>query len=111
MTDLVPAGDVVLTDGYAATHVLPAYGIFLVAPTWPDPAIPAAETARRFAALYGYLDPRTPTAVRRQIVRRYDARWLLLTRGQDVPYEGQSVAWSQDSQERLIRLYEPPREH
>jgi hypothetical protein len=109
VTDLVPPGDVVLTDGYAATHVLPAYGIFLIAPTWPDPATPAADTARRFTDLYAYLDPRTPTSVRRQIVRRYDAHWLLLTRDQDVPYEGRSVAWSEASQERLIKLDPAPR--
>jgi hypothetical protein len=108
VTRLVPAGDVVLTNGYAATHVLPAYGIFLIAPTWPDPATPAAETARRFTDLHAYLNPRTRTATRRRIVRHYDVRWLLLTRGQDVPYEGRSVAWSEAAQERLIKLDQPP---
>ncbi|WNI15758.1 hypothetical protein [Actinacidiphila sp. ITFR-21] len=104
VTRLVPPGEVVLTDGYAATHALPAYGIFLIAPTWPDPAAPAADTARRSADLRAYFAPGSDASVRRLIVRRYDARWLLLTRGEDVPYEGRSVAWSEVSQERLVRL-------
>jgi hypothetical protein len=102
--DRIRPGEVVLTDGYMATHVLPAYGILLVAPAWPDPSTPAADRRRRTADVRTYLDPATPAAVRRAIARRYDARWLLLTRDDHVPYEGTLTAWSVPSQERLIRL-------
>lgn len=104
VADRVPVGDVVLANGYFSTHVLPAYGLFLVAPTWPDPSTPAAERARRAADARAYLDPRTPPDTRARIGRRYDIRWLLLSPGQRIPYVGRPVATSRVTGERLIRL-------
>ena len=43
VADRVPVGAVVLTDASVPIHVLPAYGLYLVAPTWPDPSTPAAD--------------------------------------------------------------------
>jgi hypothetical protein len=105
--DRMRPGDVVLTDSYQAGHVLPAYGIRLVAPTWPDPSTPPATRDRRFADLFTYLDFATPDAVRRDIARRYHARWLLLTQNEHIPYQGTLVDWDVPSHERLIRLDGP----
>lgn len=102
--DRMPADAVVLTDGSVATHVLPAYGLFMVAPTWPDPSTPAAERSRRFAAVRTYLDPRSTAAQRDAIQRRYGVGWLLLTKGQQVPYDGDLVATGPRTGERLVRL-------
>jgi lambda repressor-like predicted transcriptional regulator len=107
--DRIPVGGVLLTDGYRAGHVLPAYGVYLVAPAWPDPSTPAADRARRFADVATYLSPRTSAATRAAIVRRYGVGWLLLTPGQRVPYNGRLVATGPRTGERLIRLAEPPR--
>jgi hypothetical protein len=104
VTDRVHEGDVVLTDSYQASHVLPAYGIRLIAPTWPDPSVPPAARDRRFGDLFGYLSFATPDAVRRDIAHRYGAHWLLLTQDEHIPYRGTLVAWDVPSHERLIRL-------
>jgi hypothetical protein len=100
----IHSGDVVLADGYYSTHVLPAYGAFLVSPTWPDPSTPASERVRRLADAQSYLDPRTAPDERARIGRRYGIRWLLLRAGQRLPYEGRLVATNRDTGERLIRL-------
>ncbi|MBM9508867.1 hypothetical protein [Actinacidiphila acididurans] len=104
VADHVPDGDVLIADGYFAPHTLPAYGIFMVNPTWPDPSTSPAERNRRFFAARAYLDPHTPPDVRARIGRRYDIRWLLLRRGQHVPYDGRLVASNPATGERLIRL-------
>ncbi|WP_225844861.1 hypothetical protein [Streptomyces sp. HPF1205] len=100
----VQSGDVLLADGYYAPHALPAYGVFLVAPTWPDPSTPAAERARRLADARAYLDPRTAPDARARIGRRYAVQWLLLRPGQNLHYEGRIVATNPSTGERLIRL-------
>jgi hypothetical protein len=97
-------GDVVVADGYYAPHVLPAYGAFLVTPTWPDPSTPAAERTRRWLDAKTYLDPRTAPDVRARIGRRYGIRWLLLRKGQHIPYNGRLVVASRATGERLVRL-------
>lgn len=100
----VPSGDVLLADGYYAPHVLPAYGVFLVFPTWPDPSTSYADRQRRWQDARTYLDPRTAPDVRARIARRYDIRWLLLRRGQDLPFTGRVVATHRATGERLVRL-------
>ncbi|HEY5834130.1 hypothetical protein [Streptomyces sp.] len=104
VADRVPSGTVVLTDGYFPTHVLPAYGIFLVAPTWPDPSTPLTERIRRTTDLRTCLDPRTPPATRTRILRRYDVAFLLLTATQPVPPNAHLTATSPTTGERLFRL-------
>jgi hypothetical protein len=106
--DRMPADAVVLTNGSVPTHVLPAYGFFLVAPTWPDPSTPAAERTRRFAAVDTYLDPKSTPAQRAAVQRRYSVGWLLLTKGQRASYRGSLVATGPRTGERLIRLAPVP---
>ena len=82
-------GEVVITDGYHAVHAIAGYGPSLAAPAWPDAALDERERLRRVADVHAYLDPGSTRAERAAIVRRYHARWLLLTRWQRVPEDGQ----------------------
>jgi hypothetical protein len=103
----MPAEAVVLTDGYFPTHVLPAYGFFVVEPTWPDPSTPAAERTRRFADVRTYLDPKSTAAQRAAIQQRYRIGWLLLTKYEHIPYDGTAVATGPRTGELLVRLRTP----
>lgn len=97
-------GDVVLTNGYYPTRSLPAFGVNLVAPTWPDASL--AEDARnhRLQQVRDYLSAESTRAERTRIVRRYDVRWLLLSPDQKVPDEAVVVAWGPRTGEVLARV-------
>ncbi|MFF1276727.1 hypothetical protein ACFVZC_25485 [Streptomyces marokkonensis] len=97
-------GEVVITDGYHAVHALAGYGPNLAAPAWPDAALDERERLRRVADVRAYLDPGATRAERATIVRRYHARWLLLTPWQRVPEEAVVVAWSRRTGEVLARV-------
>ncbi len=97
-------GEVVITDGYHAVHAIAGYGPDLAAPAWPDAALDERERLRRVADVHAYLDPGSTRAERAAIVRRYHARWLLLTRWQRVPEEAVVVAWSRRTGEVLARV-------
>jgi hypothetical protein len=100
----VRPGDVVLTDGYTASHLIAGYGPNLAAPIWPDPALDERERRSRAAEVRGYFAPGTTRAGREALVRRYHARWLLLTRNEAVPPEAVVVAWSRQTGEVLARV-------
>ncbi|WP_369378538.1 hypothetical protein [Streptomyces sp. cg36] len=100
----IPAGETVLADDYYVVRSLPGYGPFLVAPVWPDPALPEADRLRRKAAVRRYLTPSTPRSARAEIARRYGVRWLLLTPAQHLPPEAVVVAFSPHSGEVLARV-------
>lgn len=104
VADRVPVGAVVLTDAPIPMHVLPAYGLCLVAPTWPDPSTPAADRDRRWSDATAYFAPATPPARRTAIARRYDAAWLLLPPGRLPPARAALAAASPRTGERLYRL-------
>ncbi|MFG1805822.1 hypothetical protein [Streptomyces sp. NPDC049040] len=104
VADRVPVGQVVLTDASIPMHVLPAYGLYLVAPTWPDPSTPAADRDRRWSDMTAYFAPATPAARRTAIARRYGAAWLLLPPGRPAPTPATVVATSPRTGERLLRL-------
>jgi hypothetical protein len=97
-------GEVVITDGYAAAHMIAGYGPNLAAPIWPDPALDERQRGRRAADVRAYLAPDSTRAAREAVVRRYHVRWLLLTRGQPVPEEAVVVAWSRRTGEVLARV-------
>ncbi|MET8578734.1 hypothetical protein [Streptomyces sp. NPDC005012] len=100
----VGRGETLLSDGYFAPRLLPGYGVDLLAPPWPDPVLGEAERGRRLAATARYLDPGTGRAVREAIVRRYEVRWVLLTRWKKAPEEAVVVAWSRETGEVLARV-------
>lgn len=100
----VGRGETLLADGYFAPRLLPGYGVDLVAPPWPDPVLGDAERGRRLAATARYLDPATGRAGRAAVVRRYQVRWLLLTRWRKTPEEAVVVAWSRETGEVLARV-------
>ncbi|MFJ3983222.1 hypothetical protein [Streptomyces fungicidicus] len=97
-------GEVVIADGYFAVHAIAGYGPNLAAPAWPDAALDERERLRRAADVRAYLDPGSSRAERAAVVRRYHARWLLLTPRQRVPGEAVVVAWSRRTGEVLARL-------
>ncbi|MFI8927961.1 hypothetical protein ACIG3E_09840 [Streptomyces sp. NPDC053474] len=97
-------GDVVLTDGYRPTRSLPAFGVNLVAPAWPDTSLAEEERGRRLRAVRAYLAPESTRAERAAVVRRYAVRWLLLDPAQRVPPEAVVVAWGPRTGEVLARV-------
>ncbi|MET7456205.1 hypothetical protein ABZT03_30835 [Streptomyces sp. NPDC005574] len=97
-------GEVVITDGYIAGHLIAGYGPYLAAPIWPDPALDERERARRLADVRAYLAPGSTRAGRAALVRRYHVRWLLLTPRHPVPPEAVVVAWSRRTGEVLARV-------
>lgn len=97
-------GEVVITDGYYAVHAIAGHGPNLAAPAWPDASLDERERLRRVADVRAYLDPGATRAERSVIVRRYHARWLLLTPRQRVPEEAVVVAWSRRTGEVLARV-------
>lgn len=100
----VGPGEVVITDGYYAVHAIAGYGPNLAAPAWPDASLDEGERLRRVADVRAYLGPGSTRAERAAIVRRYHARWLLLTPAQRVPEEAVVVAWSRRTGEVLARV-------
>jgi hypothetical protein len=100
----VGPGEVVITDGYHAVHAIAGYGPNLAAPAWPDASLDERERLRRAADVRAYLDPGSTRAERAAVVRRYHARWLLLTPRQRVPEEAVVVAWSRRTGEVLARV-------
>ncbi|MER6623793.1 hypothetical protein [Streptomyces sp. NPDC000931] len=100
----VGPGEVVITDGYHAVHAIAGYGPNLAAPAWPDASLEERERLRRAADVRAYLDPGSTRAERAAVVRRYHARWLLLTPAQRVPEEAVVVAWSRRTGEVLARV-------
>ncbi|MEU9556943.1 hypothetical protein [Streptomyces fumanus] len=97
-------GEVVITDGYYAVHAIAGYGPNLAAPAWPDPSLDERERRRRLADVDAYLARDSTRAERAAIARRYDVRWLLLTRWHPVPEEAVVVAWSRRTGEVLARV-------
>ncbi|MFC8516589.1 hypothetical protein [Streptomyces sp. NPDC057257] len=100
----VRPGEVVLTDGYTAAHMIPGYGPNLAAPIWPDPVLDEVRRHRMSADVRAYLAPDATRAERDAVVRRYHVRWLLLTRWHQVPEEAVVVAWSRRTGEVLARV-------
>ncbi|WP_405932139.1 hypothetical protein [Streptomyces sp. NBC_00827] len=100
----IEPGEAVIADGYYAVRLIPGHGVDLAAPALPDPALDEGERQRRLAAVRAYLAPSSTRAERTAVVRRYDVRWLLLTRRQRVPEEAVVVAWSEETGEVLARV-------
>ncbi|MFJ1974585.1 hypothetical protein ACIO93_38830 [Streptomyces sp. NPDC087903] len=97
-------GEVVITDGYIAGHLIAGYGPNLAAPIFPDPALDERERSRRLDDVRAYLAPGSTRAERAALVRRYHVRWLLLTPRHPVPAEAVVVAWSRRTGEVLARV-------
>ncbi|MEL3951196.1 hypothetical protein [Streptomyces sp. LNU-CPARS28] len=97
-------GDVVLTDGYRPMRSLPAFGVNLVAPAWPDASLAESVRNKRLDEVRAYLDPATPATERAAVVRRYHVRWLLVAPQQPLPPEAVVVSWSARTGEILARV-------
>ncbi|MFD0414835.1 hypothetical protein [Streptomyces sp. NPDC127108] len=97
-------GDVVLTDGYRPMRSIPAFGVNLVAPAWPDASLPESVRNERLGEVRAYLDPATSAVERAAVVRRHHVRWLLVAPQQPLPPEAVVVSWSAQTGEILARV-------
>ncbi|GGR79333.1 hypothetical protein GCM10010252_17530 [Streptomyces aureoverticillatus] len=97
-------GDVVLTDGYRPMRSIPAFGVNLVAPAWPDASLDESVRNRRLREVRTYLDPLSTPAQRAAVVERHHVRWLLVAPYQRLPPEAVVVAWSPRTGEVLARV-------
>ncbi|MFR9797233.1 hypothetical protein ACL02U_15180 [Streptomyces sp. MS06] len=97
-------GEVVIADGRRAVRSIAGYGPNLVAPPWPDPALPEPRRRQRLADVRAYLAPGSTRAERAAVVRRYHVRWLLLGPRDPLPEEAVVVAWSHRTGEVLARV-------
>jgi hypothetical protein len=92
--------DVVLTNDFYAVRTVGAYGLYTVAPAWPDPFI--ADEKQRRADLATLVLPATDPATRADLLARYHVRWILEIPGKWAPVDGRTlVATGPDGQ----RLY------
>lgn len=106
VTPYVEPGETVLADDYYISHSLPGYGAYLVAPTWPDPALAERDRWRRKQDVRRYLSPLSTATERAGIARRYRVHWLLLTSKQTLPPEAVAVTFSPVTGEVLARVPE-----
>ncbi|MDF3302843.1 hypothetical protein [Streptomyces tropicalis] len=74
ITPYVRYGQVVMARTFPA-RLVPAYGVYTVAPGYPDFFLP--DEARRDAAVDRYFARSTPGGERRHILREYGVRWVL----------------------------------
>lgn len=72
-------GDVVLTDDVEAQRIITAYGALTVAPGWPDPIVAVGPERER--AVARFFDPATAPDRLREILTRWDVRWVLMAPG------------------------------
>jgi alpha-1,6-mannosyltransferase len=86
LTRYARPGDVLLTDDFYACRTVGAYGIYTVAPAWPDPFLP--DEAQRRADLLTLERPTTEPAARAALLRRYHVRWILEKPGRYAPVAG-----------------------
>ncbi|MFG2650250.1 hypothetical protein [Streptomyces sp. NPDC048436] len=70
-------GDVVAATAKPLSHLIPAYGVSLISPAWPDPALSNRESAARAQAQRALFSPRTTPPLRQEILARYQVRWIL----------------------------------
>ncbi|MFI1165411.1 hypothetical protein ACH4UM_17815 [Streptomyces sp. NPDC020801] len=76
ITPYVKYGEVVMARDFPAC-LIPAYGPYTVAPGYPDFFLP--DESQRETAVQRYYTRGTPRAVRRDILRTYDVRWVVDT--------------------------------
>jgi alpha-1,6-mannosyltransferase len=74
ITPYVRPGDVVMARDFP-NRLLPAYGVYTVAPGYPDFFL--KDAVRREWDVRYYYTRRTPPEVRRQILDRYHVRWVV----------------------------------
>lgn len=75
----VDFGETVMTVNWDARVMAPGYGVFTVMTAWPDPTLGPAEKQRRVDSGTVFRS-KTSVAQRAQIMKRYDAHWVIVTR-------------------------------
>lgn len=72
-------GDVVLTADHHAVRMIPAYGMYTVAPAYPDPLLPDAQPEREAVTEEFLDDDDTDWQRRAEIVEQYEVDWVIAT--------------------------------
>jgi hypothetical protein len=97
--------DVLLTSDFYAVRSVGAYGLYTVAPAWPDPFLP--DEAQRRADLLVMLRGSTDPATRAALLRRYHVRWILAMPNRWYPVDGRPLVATGPGGERLYEIREP----
>jgi hypothetical protein len=98
-------GDVVLTSDFYAVRDVGAYGLYTVAPAWPDPFLP--DEAQRRDDLLVMLRGSTDPATRVALLRRYHVRWILAMPNRWYPVDGRPLVATGPGGEHLYEVREP----
>ena len=98
----VHPGEVLVTSDYYALRTVPAYGIRTIPPAWPDPFLP--DQARRWHELAVIHDLRVDPAIRRELLARYHAHWVLEIPGSWAISAGQQPVAIGPLGQRLYRV-------
>jgi alpha-1,6-mannosyltransferase len=80
--------DVLLTNDFYAVRTVGAYGLYTVAPAWPDPLLP--DEAQRRRDLLTMYRASTDPAARAALFARYRVRWVLEVPGRWAPVAGRT---------------------
>ena len=92
-------GDVLLTNDFHASRTVGAYGVYTVAPAWPDPLLD--DEAQRRADLATMMRPGTDPATRVALFARYHVRWILEVPGHWAPVGGRTAVATGPGGQRL----------
>jgi hypothetical protein len=98
-------GDVLLTSDFYAVRSVGAYGLYTVAPAWPDPFLP--DEAQRRSDLLVMLRGSTDAVTRAALFRRYHVRWVLAMPNRWYPVDGRPLVATGPGGERLYEVREP----
>ena len=93
--------EVLLTDNFYAVRTVGAWGLYTVAPAWPDPLVPDEEQRRR--DLFTLMRPTTDPTTRAALLARYHVRWILQVPGRWAPVDGLTPVATGPNGERLFR--------
>jgi hypothetical protein len=91
--------DVLLTDNFYAVRTVGAYGVYTIAPAWPDPLVP--DEAQRRRDLLTMMRPTTDPATRAALLDRYHVRWILEVPGKWAPVDDLTLMATGPNGERL----------
>jgi len=89
LTRYTHPGDVILTQDFYGIRTVGAYGLYTVAPAWPDPFV-KDENARR-EDMHAMYRSNTAPATIDALIAKYHVRWILEYPGKWAPVAGRTL--------------------